>query len=50
MVDPEQAIEKARKAVTERAELPGMSLMEGEVMDTLVSGKQSCIRSASPKG
>jgi sec-independent protein translocase protein TatC len=28
MVDPEQAIEKARKAVTERAELPGMSLME----------------------
>src|SRR5580704_6156500 len=28
MVDPQQAIEKARKAVTERAELPGMSLME----------------------
>ena len=28
MVDPEEAIEKARKAVTERAELPGMSLME----------------------
>ena len=28
MVDTEQAIEKARKAVTERAELPGMSLME----------------------
>ena len=28
MVDPADAIEKARKAVTERAELPGMSLME----------------------
>ncbi len=28
MVDPQDAIEKARKAVTERAELPGMSLME----------------------
>src|SRR5580658_9253169 len=28
MVDPGDAIEKARKAVTERAELPGMSLME----------------------
>lgn len=28
MVDPQEAIEKAKKAVTERAELPGMSLME----------------------
>ncbi len=28
MVDPEQAVEKARKAVTERVELPGMTLME----------------------
>jgi sec-independent protein translocase protein TatC len=28
MVDPQQAIDKARKAVTDRAELPGMSLME----------------------
>ncbi|MGB7265417.1 MAG: twin-arginine translocase subunit TatC [Terracidiphilus sp.] len=28
MVDPAEAIDKARKAVTERAELPGMSLME----------------------
>jgi sec-independent protein translocase protein TatC len=28
MVDTQQALEKARKAVTERAELPGMSLME----------------------
>ena len=28
IVDPQEAIEKARKAVTERAELPGMSLME----------------------
>jgi len=28
MVDPQDAIEKARKAVTERVELPGMSLME----------------------
>ena len=28
MVDPHEAIDKARKAVTERAELPGMSLME----------------------
>ncbi len=28
MVEPQEAIEKARKAVTERAELPGMSLME----------------------
>ena len=28
MVDPVEAIGKARKAVTERAELPGMSLME----------------------
>jgi sec-independent protein translocase protein TatC len=28
MVDPEDAISKARAAVTERAELPGMSLME----------------------
>jgi sec-independent protein translocase protein TatC len=28
MVDPADAIEKARAAVTERAELPGMSLME----------------------
>jgi sec-independent protein translocase protein TatC len=28
MVDPADAIEKARTAVTERAELPGMSLME----------------------
>ncbi|HET7102561.1 MAG TPA: twin-arginine translocase subunit TatC [Terracidiphilus sp.] len=28
MVDPADAIGKARKAVTERAELPGMSLME----------------------
>ena len=28
MVDPQQAIDKARKVVTERAELPGMSLME----------------------
>src|SRR5579872_1110816 len=28
MVDPGDAIDKARKAVTERAELPGMSLME----------------------
>jgi sec-independent protein translocase protein TatC len=28
MVDTQEAIEKARKAVSERAELPGMSLME----------------------
>jgi sec-independent protein translocase protein TatC len=28
MVDPGDAIDKARRAVTERAELPGMSLME----------------------
>ncbi len=28
MVDPQEAIEKARNAFTERAELPGMSLME----------------------
>ena len=28
MLDPQDAIEKARKAVTDRAELPGMSLME----------------------
>jgi sec-independent protein translocase protein TatC len=28
MVDPSDPIEKARKAVTQRAELPGMSLME----------------------
>ena len=28
MVDPSDAIDKARKAVSERAELPGMSLME----------------------
>ena len=28
MVDPVDAVDKARKAVTERAELPGMSLME----------------------
>ena len=28
MVDPEDPIEKARQAVTERVELPGMSLME----------------------
>ena len=28
MVEPGDAIDKARKAVTERAELPGMSLME----------------------
>jgi len=28
MVDPAEAISKAREAVTERAELPGMSLME----------------------
>ena len=28
MVDPAEAISKARVAVTERAELPGMSLME----------------------
>ena len=28
MVDPADAVSKARKAVTERAELPGMSLME----------------------
>ncbi|MGB6743254.1 MAG: twin-arginine translocase subunit TatC [Terracidiphilus sp.] len=28
MVDPGDALDKARKAVTERAELPGMSLME----------------------
>jgi sec-independent protein translocase protein TatC len=28
MVDPQQAIDKARKVVAERAELPGMSLME----------------------
>jgi len=28
MVDPKDAIEKAREAVTQRAELPGMSLME----------------------
>lgn len=28
MVDPSDAVSKARKAVTERAELPGMSLME----------------------
>lgn len=28
MVDPSEALDKARKAVTERAELPGMSLME----------------------
>ena len=28
MVDPLEAIDKARKAITERAELPGMSLME----------------------
>ena len=27
-LDPQEAIERARKAVTERAELPGMSLME----------------------
>ena len=28
MVDPADAIGKARQAVSERAELPGMSLME----------------------
>src|ERR1700741_688222 len=28
MVDPAEAMVKARKAVTDRAELPGMSLME----------------------
>src|SRR6202044_3187180 len=28
MVDPQQAIEKARNAISERVELPGMSLME----------------------
>jgi sec-independent protein translocase protein TatC len=28
MVDPQDAIEKAKKAVSERADLPGMSLME----------------------
>ena len=28
MVDPGEAVDKARKAVTERVELPGMSLME----------------------
>ena len=28
MVDPQEAIEKARNAISERAELPGMSLME----------------------
>src|SRR5580692_12918568 len=28
MVDPAEAVGKARAAVTERAELPGMSLME----------------------
>ena len=28
MVDPQEAIDKARNAITERAELPGMSLME----------------------
>src|ERR1700690_2243533 len=28
MVDPAEAIGKARQAVTQRAELPGMSLME----------------------
>ena len=28
MVDPKEAIDRARAAVTERAELPGMSLME----------------------
>jgi sec-independent protein translocase protein TatC len=28
MVDPAEAISKARAAVSERAELPGMSLME----------------------
>ena len=28
MVDPAEAIGKARAAVTQRAELPGMSLME----------------------
>jgi sec-independent protein translocase protein TatC len=28
MVDPSEAVSKARQAVTERAELPGMSLME----------------------
>ncbi len=28
MVDPADAIDKARQAVSERAELPGMSLME----------------------
>ncbi len=28
MVDPGDAIDKARKAMTERAELPGMSLMD----------------------
>ena len=28
MVDPQEAIEKARNAITERVELPGMSLME----------------------
>ncbi|HUN85910.1 MAG TPA: twin-arginine translocase subunit TatC [Terracidiphilus sp.] len=28
MVDPQDAIEKAKKAMSERAELPGMSLME----------------------
>ncbi len=28
MVDPQDAIEKARNAISERAELPGMSLME----------------------
>jgi len=28
MVDPSEAIGKARQAVTQRAELPGMSLME----------------------
>ena len=28
MVDPAEAIGKAREAVTKRAELPGMSLME----------------------
>jgi len=28
MVDPAEALSKAREAVSQRAELPGMSLME----------------------
>ena len=48
MVDPADAIGKARQAVTQRADLPGMSLMEH--LDELRKRMEEMQKAASKPG